>query len=422
MKIQEIYQLYKKSFKVSTDTRNLINGCIFFALKGETFNANKFAEKALTEGANYVVIDEKAYYKEDKRYILVENVLETLQALAKYHRVRLGIPIVALTGSNGKTTTKELINVVLANKYRTTATQGNLNNHIGVPLTLLSMTPQTDIGIVEMGANHFGEIAQLCEIAMPDYGYITNFGKAHLEGFGSLEGVINAKTELYKHLKKYDKLVFVNHFDPIQIEKSKNQNRQLIGEHIKNIQTKDFVKVRLKDLVIETNLLGSYNYYNSIAAIGIGQFFKVSDAAIKSALETYVPTNKRSQLIKLQHSEIILDAYNANPTSMRAALSSFKDNMASKKALILGDMFELGETSDFEHQEIVNYALSIGVDSIVLIGHNFFNTKESIAKKFKEFVDFEVVFDKNAYKDATILIKGSRGMALERVVELFEKP
>lgn len=421
MKIQDIYQLYKKSYKVSTDTRNLINGCIFFALKGETFNANKFAEKALTEGASYVVIDEKAYYKEDKRYILVENVLETLQALAKYHRVELGIPIIALTGSNGKTTTKELINVVLANKYRTTATQGNLNNHIGVPLTLLSMTPQTDIGIVEMGANHFGEIAQLCEIAMPDYGYITNFGKAHLEGFGSLEGVINAKTELYKHLKKYNKLVFVNHFDTIQIEKSKDQNRQLIGEHVKNIQTKDFVKVQLNSLVIETNLLGSYNYFNIIVAIGIGQFFKVPDAAIKSALETYVPTNKRSQLIILEHSEIILDAYNANPTSMRAALSSFKDSIASKKVLILGDMFELGESSELEHQQIVNYALSIGVDTIVLIGHNFFKTKESIAKKFKEFVDFEVSFDNNDYKGATILIKGSRGMALERVVELFEK-
>lgn len=419
MKIREIYQKYSQTYKVSTDTRTVEKGSIFFALKGENFNANKFAGKALENGANYVVIDEKQFYENDNRYILVEDSLQTLQYLAKYHRQELGIPIIALTGSNGKTTTKELINAVLSKKYTISATKGNLNNHIGVPLTLLSMTPKTQIGIVEMGANHFGEISFLCEIAKPDYGYITNFGKAHLEGFGSLEGVIEAKTELYRYLKKTKGVAFLNSLDAMQLEKSIDLKRYMIGDAIKSIVSDDFVKVQVEDIKINSNLLGAYNHSNIATAIGIGQYFDVPLTKIKAAIEEYVPDNKRSQLINKKDTTIILDAYNANPTSMEAAIMSFKNNLAKNKILILGDMFELGKSAKKEHQQIVDLATSLGFDSIVLIGENFFKTKSVAPIKYIDFDAFKTSFNKTDYKKATLLIKGSRGMALERIVDLF---
>ncbi len=420
MKIKDIYQKYTQTYKVSTDTRASEEGSVFFALKGENFNANEFAEKALENGVGFVVVDEKRFYKNEDRYILVNDVLQTLQDLAQYHRRELGIPIIALTGSNGKTTTKELIKEVLVTKYSTIATKGNLNNHIGVPLTLLSMTPETEIGIVEMGANHFGEIALLCEIAQPNYGYITNFGKAHLEGFGSLEGVIKAKSELYHYLKENEGLAFVNGQDSIQLKKTVHQKRHVIATNIQRIDADEFVHVQIDNTKIYSKFLGAYNFFNIATAIGIGQYFDISIKTIKSAIEKYVPDNKRSQLINKKDTIIILDAYNANPTSMLVAITSFISNPAEKKIVILGDMFELGKNADQEHQYIADLAIDSGFDSVVLVGFNFFKTKNLAAVKYKDFDAFSTSFDRSDYKDATLLIKGSRGMALERIVDLFD--
>lgn len=418
--IKDLYKKYSKTYQVSTDTRSIVKGAIFFALKGSNFNANQFAEKALNSGANYVVIDDENFYKKKDNYILVKDVLQTLQELASYHRQKLGLPILALTGSNGKTTTKELIRAVLEKKYQITATEGNLNNHIGVPLTLLSMTPNTEIGIVEMGANHFDEIRFLCKIAQPNYGYITNFGKAHLEGFGSVEGVVKAKTELYQYLKQTNGLAFVNSRDSIQIEKTKNQKHYSIGENILKLPTNEFVKVKIDKQVIETNLLGDYNYNNISSAIAIGLYFNVPLASIKSALENYFPANKRSQLIEKKDIIIILDAYNANPTSMQAAIKSFRNYNAKRKVLILGDMFELGESAAIEHQIIAELASDSNFEKLILLGDNFFKTQGIESKKHHSFSDFKTCFNQDDYKNTTLLIKGSRGMALERIVDLFE--
>ena len=334
----------------------------------------------------------------------------------------MGIPIIALTGSNGKTTTKELVNVVMSTKYVTVATTGNLNNHIGVPLTLLSMTPNTEFGIVEMGANHFDEIAHLCEITQPNYGYITNFGKAHLEGFGSLEGVIKAKTELYQYLEKSNGVAFVNQLDAIQLEKSEKQNRHCIGTNIKSLDGQGFVRMQFDACNLTSNLLGSYNFFNLMAAVGIGQYFKIPNEMIKEALESYVPNNKRSELINKESTQFILDAYNANPTSMRAALMSFQRDVSMNKALILGDMFELGKDAAIEHQQILNLVLELGFEDCVLIGTNFCATSNvnTAVKKYEDLTAFEKEFCKTTYENKTVLIKGSRGMALERVLELFE--
>lgn len=424
MNISEIYTLYIKSYLVSTDTRKIAKNSIFFALKGDNFNGNAYAEDAINKGAAYAVIDEQAY-KKGENYILVDNVLETLQQLANYHRKELAIPIVSLTGSNGKTTTKELINAVLSKKFRTTATLGNLNNHIGVPLTLLSMTPDTELGIVEMGANHLDEIAFLSNIAAPDYGYITNFGKAHLEGFGSLEGVVQGKTELYRYLKEHDKTVFVNANDKKQLEKSENINRITFGGEraaikIAFLEANPFVKVHYKEFTIESKLIGAYNANNIAAAIAIGNYFKVDDALIKEAIETYVPTNNRSQIIEKGTVKIILDAYNANPSSMEAALTNFSGLSDNNKIAILGDMFELGEEAKLEHQRIADIAASANIDSVYLLGENFFKTapKNDKIKLFNTFEDFKSYFVTQKIENTTLLIKASRGMALERILDL----
>ena len=396
---------------------------MFFALKGENFNGNVYAEKALESGAKYTIIDDPKFDILNET-ILVENVLETLQHLAAFHRRYLKTPVIALTGSNGKTTTKELINATLSQKYKTTATVGNLNNHIGVPLTLLSMNKDTEIGIVEMGANHLKEIDFLCASASPDFGYITHFGKAHLEGFGSVEGVIKGKSEMYKFLIKKKKTIFVNANDPIQIEKTKHTNRFTFGNHntetdvsITFIEAQPFVKCRYNNLEIKSQLIGDYNFNNIAAAITIGNYFKVEDSAIKTAIENYVPTNNRSQIIQKGTNKIILDAYNANPTSMRAALFNFEKQAGSKIA-ILGDMFELGNDAVIEHQDIVDLAISLDINEIYFIGENFnqsiINSKKT--KKFKSFSDFEKDFDLSEIKNKTLLIKGSRGMALERIL------
>ena len=424
MKTAQLHKLFLKCNSVSTDTRNIKKNDMFFALKGDNFNGNTYAETAISNGAKYAVVDETAFNTFSET-LLVDNVLEALQKLATFHRNYLEIPIIALTGSNGKTTTKELINAVLSQKYQTTATIGNLNNHIGVPLTLLSMTKDTEIGIVEMGANHLKEIEFLCNITKPDYGYITNFGKAHLEGFGGVEGVIKGKSEMYDYLIANNKTIFVNSNDAIQIEKTKNANRFSFGDsdqdvNVTFIDANPFVKLNYHNLEINSQLIGDYNFTNIAIAITIGNYFKVEDSDIKTAIETYIPSNNRSQIIQKGTNKIILDAYNANPTSMKAALLNF-DKQEGHKVAILGDMFELGNEAKIEHQNITDLGLSLDIDQIILIGENFYNSKTNVQKgtQFKSFEDFKNNFDFSEIEKRTLLIKGSRGMALERILELL---
>ena len=359
LKISDLHQHFLKSSGICTDSRKVTENCLFFALKGDNFNGNEYAHQALEKGAYKAVIDQIAYHINTGQTILHGDALKMLQQLATFHRKYLDIPIVSLTGSNGKTTTKELINAVLSQKYQTTATQGNLNNHIGVPLTLLNMNENTEIGIVEMGANHQKEIEFLSNIALPDYGYITNFGKAHLEGFGGVEGVIKGKSELYKHLKEHHKKVFVNGNDPKQMEITRNMDRVTFGTNAHNVAVKllddnDTLLVGYQDLEIQSNLIGAYNFHNIAAAITIGQYFEVDPINIKNALEQYVPENNRSQLLEKGGFKITLDAYNANPSSMKAAIDTFRKQKASHKVYILGDMFELGDAAAEEHQYLTD--------------------------------------------------------------------
>jgi len=426
LKIADLHTLFLECNSVSTDTRNIKKGDMFFALQGNNFNGNIYAEKALKKGAKYTIIDQ-VEFKTSSKTILVDNVLKALQELSSYHRAFLKTTIIAITGSNGKTTTKELINNVLSKKFSTTATIGNLNNHIGVPLTLLSMTTNTEIGIVEMGANHQKEIEFLCSIAKPDYGYITNFGKAHLEGFGGIKGVIKGKSEMYNHLIYEQKYVFVNSNDSIQIEKTKHAKVFSFGNNSNKsdvsvvfLEAHPFVKCKFNGLVIESKLIGDYNFNNIAAAIAIGQFFKVKNLDIKKGIENYIPSNNRSQIINKKSNKIILDAYNANPSSMHGALLNFEKQPGFKIA-ILGDMFELGNEAKKEHQIITDLALSLHINKVVLIGENF-NKSETNSDEiiqFESFNTFKEGFNLSRIKNASILIKGSRGMALERVIDLI---
>lgn len=419
MNIENLYELFSKYFLVDTDTRNIQKNSLFFALKGDNFNGNKFAKQALENGASYAIIDEEEYSL-DSGTILVENVLETLQSLANFHRKQLNIPIIALTGSNGKTTTKELINAVLSLKYNTSATIGNLNNHIGVPLTLLSMTAKTEIGIVEMGANHMREIELLCNIAEPNFGYITNFGKAHLEGFGSVEGVIKAKSELYEFLRESNGNIFLYTDDQKQVEQSKGiEAIKFNSEIIQFIEANPFVTVQFKNELIKSQLIGKYNYNNISAAIAIGDYFDVSLKDIKDAIENYIPTNNRSQIINKDSNKIILDAYNANPSSMEAAIENFNQLEDKNKIVILGDMFELGNNSTEEHLKIAELAINSDFKEVYLIGKAFSTTGVKNAFIFEDFEAFKTSIKKLTKENTTILIKGSRGMALERILDLF---
>lgn len=431
--IKGLYDHYLKHPFVSTDTRSLKHGSIFFALKGEKFNANDFAEQALEAGCSLAVIDEKEYKKSDN-YILVNDVLETLQELAKYHRLQLKIPVIGITGSNGKTTTKELIAAVLNKKYKTLATHGNLNNHIGVPLTLLSITKEHEMAVIEMGANHIGEIAMLSEIVQPDFGIITNIGKAHLEGFGSPEGVIKAKSELYRYIEKTLGTLFLNKDNsllnslastPKIITYGTDENNDCIG---KLLNLTPFVELEWKarnekkyNEIIKTQIIGKYNFENILAAICIGNYFKVSAADIRDAIEKYIPSNNRSQIITKGTNTILLDAYNANPTSMQAALENFSELKAENKMLILGDMLELGNESKKEHKNIIEELKRRGFTNTILVGKEFtnaskdqnlfltFNTSDEAAEYLK---------DKNI-QNHSILIKGSRGIKLEKLTELL---
>ena len=419
MNIEQLYKLYSQSYLADTDTRKIRKGSIFFALKGANFNGNKFAADALKSGSSYVVIDEKEY-NQHANFILVKNVLETLQQLANFHRKQLNIPIISLSGSNGKTTTKELINAVLSKKLNTTATIGNLNNHIGVPLTLLAMTPTTEIGIVEMGANHIKEIEFLCGIAEPNFGFITNFGKAHLEGFGSVEGIIEGKSELYNFLRNNNGIAFVNEDDELQTKQSKGINSITFNKNfIQFIEANPFVKVQFNNTIIESQLIGKYNFNNIAAAIAIGNYFKVSKELIKNAIENYIPTNNRSQILEKGTSKIILDAYNANPSSMQAALENFSQLKDLNKIVFLGDMFELGNDSKKEHQKIADLATSFNFSKVYLIGKAFSTTPVKNAFVYDSFEAFKTSTENLNISNSTILIKGSRGMALERILDLF---
>ncbi|WP_109097991.1 UDP-N-acetylmuramoyl-tripeptide--D-alanyl-D-alanine ligase [Aquimarina sp. AU58] len=425
MTITQIHQLFLASNGVCTDTRKIEPSVIFFALKGEKFNGNTYAQKALEHGAAYAIIDEVAF-KTTEKHILVDDVLQTLQDLASFHRKHLNIPIIALTGSNGKTTTKELINSVLSSSFKTTATIGNLNNHIGVPLTLLSMTKETQIGIVEMGANHLEEIAFLCSIATPDYGYITNIGKAHLEGFGSIEGVLKGKTELYDYLKRHNKLVFLNLEDKKLVNASSGIKTYSFSQSntsdviIKLMGIDPNVIISYQNSTIHSNLIGQYNFTNIAAAIAIGSHFKISIDKIKHAIESYTPTNNRSQIIKKGDHTIILDAYNANPSSMEAAIHNFVQLQYNTKIVFLGDMFELGDDAALEHQKITDQISNTETEEIYLIGTHFFATKctNPNVRKFKSYEDLESNWTLKNQKDV-ILIKGSRGMKLERILDLL---
>jgi UDP-N-acetylmuramoyl-tripeptide--D-alanyl-D-alanine ligase len=424
MTLEQLHALFLEHPHISTDTRKIAENSIFFALKGDNFNGNAFATEALDKGAAYAVIDEPEFHV-DERTILVDHVLETLQQLATYHRKHCKAKVISLTGSNGKTTTKELIYAVISKKYRTIATQGNLNNHIGVPLTLLSIQEDTEMAIVEMGANHQGEIAMLSNIAQPDFGYITNFGKAHLEGFGGVEGVIKGKSELYQFLMANNRYIFMNADDPIQREKLNSYAKKMgfsTEDHqfynIQLVQANPFVTLKVEDVDIETQLIGKYNFSNCCAAILMGKYFNVPLTDVKSALESYQPQNNRSQILTKNGFKIVLDAYNANPTSMRAALENFSGMQETHKTVIIGDMFELGETAAEEHQTIADLVQELGFESAYLVGENFFGTQTPL-QKYRTFEDLKAHLSSHPLSKGTLLIKGSRGMALERVLDLL---
>ncbi|MDM1522741.1 MULTISPECIES: UDP-N-acetylmuramoyl-tripeptide--D-alanyl-D-alanine ligase [unclassified Empedobacter] len=421
MNTAEIFEQFLKSKNVTTDTRNISKDCIFFALKGANFNGNTFAQEAINQGAMLAIVDEKEYENNNQNIFLVHNALETLQDLARMYRKHLQIPFIGLTGSNGKTTTKELISAVLKEKFKTHYTFGNLNNHIGVPLTILSIPEDTEIAVIEMGANHQKEIELLASISQPDFGYITNFGKAHLEGFGGIEGVIKGKSELYDFLRANKKTAFVNYNDPIQVEKTADINRITFSDQnntdvqIELIENKtEYLAVKYKNLDIHSHLTGNYNFSNISCAIAIGQYFGIDAESIKNGIENYFPSNNRSQIINKENYKIVMDAYNANPSSMEASLNNFV-KFEGSKTIIIGDMFELGDEAKTEHQRVLDLAERLNFDQIFILGHHFSETitTNPNVKKFEDRKAFEKYLIDNPIKTKNILIKGSHGMRLD---------
>lgn len=436
MTVEFLYQIFLKHPQVSTDTRAIKKDSIFFALRGENFDGNKFAKEALEKDAAFAVIDDAAV-KTDERFILVENTLTALQNLASFHRNKLAIPVIAITGSNGKTTTKELTSAVLSKKFSCYATKGNLNNHIGVPLSLLEMDAKTEIAVIEMGANHVGEIAALCKIANPDFGLITNVGKAHLEGFGGFEGVKKGKGELYDFIAAKNGTIFINgdNYDLLSMaEKAGVKDKVSYGTKQEfgcwGLVKEEFPTLKIlwrttfnsKENAIQTNLTGSYNLENILAAVCIGNYFGVEPGKINAAVEEYVPSNNRSQVVTKGSNTIILDCYNANPTSMTAALVNFSGMMAKKKIVILGDMLELGNESESLHRTVIEQVGGLSPDEVILIG------KEFAAALKKEKIDYQNFattdeakgyLSKHKFNDAAILVKGSRGSRLEKLFEVL---
>ncbi len=427
MDIKAIHHLFLKCSSISIDTRKIKPNSFFVAIKGDNFDANSFTNEAMQKGASYVVIDNADYYV-DERTIIVPDSLTALQQLAAYHRIYLDLPIIALTGSNGKTTTKELIQVVLSKKYRTMATVGNLNNHIGVPLTLLSFSENTEIGVVEMGANHQKEIEFLCTLAKPNFGYITNFGKAHLEGFGGFEGVLKGKSELYDYLRQTGGTAFVNVDDILQRGRSEGISSYSFGVDetsadlkIDSITADPFVTISFRETEVKSQLIGLYNANNIIAAIIFGDYFQLSDAEIKEAIESYLPANNRSQLVDIGTNKIILDAYNANPSSMAVAIANFQQLDNQNRIAILGDMFELGSESLSEHKQIIGLLESHSDIQVLFVGADFYSNKTDHSHFifFKTFNDLSNYLENQKIVDNTILIKGSRGMALEKILDFI---
>ncbi|MBB2150095.1 UDP-N-acetylmuramoyl-tripeptide--D-alanyl-D-alanine ligase [Pedobacter gandavensis] len=427
-----LYQHFLSHRTVCTDTRSITKDCLFFALKGENFDANSFAAQALNLGAAYAIIDNPDFLLDD-RTILVPDVLTALQQLAKYHREQLHIPVIGLTGSNGKTTTKELINAVLSEKYKTFATKGNLNNHIGVPLSLLSLTSETEIAVIEMGANHQKEIEFLCELAQPTHGLITNIGMAHLDGFGGFEGVKKGKAELFAYLKKHDGTAFINRDNPYLLEMTaaadltktvyygKQANNTISGTLLK---TDPFLELSWTDQVkkheVHTQLTGAYNFENILAAIVISHFFGLTEAEINAGLSGYQPKNNRSQLSKTDKNTVICDFYNANPSSMIAALANIASLSATKKVVIIGDMFELGSEAAAQHQLIISEAEKTHINTLIFIGKHFYDEKGAHRGHFFQSpAEAKEFLEKESIADSLVLLKGSRGMALEQLLPLL---
>ncbi|WP_313100865.1 UDP-N-acetylmuramoyl-tripeptide--D-alanyl-D-alanine ligase [Epilithonimonas sp.] len=422
MNIKDFYQIFLQSSNTVIDSRKVQKGSVFFAFSGDSFNAAEKSSEALENGAIAVIVEDEKYNFPEKNIFFVPSVLDFLQQLAVYHRDQLKIPFIGLTGSNGKTTTKELISTVLSKKFNVQFTFGNLNNHIGVPLTILSIRNSHQIAVVEMGANHQKEIEFLCKIAKPNIGYITNFGKAHLEGFGGVEGVIKGKSELYDYLRTHNQTILVNSADPVQAEKTKDyKNKITFGTPESNYSfaplSKDhFVGLVYKETEIISNLTGRYNYDNISAAISLGLHFGVDIQDIKQAIEEYVPSNMRSQIQKKEGKTLVLDTYNANPSSMQASLENFR-TFSGTKLIIIGDMLELGEESAAEHQHILDFAKTCGFDNIITVGPNFKNINTNLAfLNTSELADY---LQNNPVKQENILLKASRGIALEKIIDFI---
>jgi len=428
MDISSLYKIYKQHPDISTDTRNSTKGSIFFALKGANFNGNEYAEHALDSGCSYAVVDE-AKYATRPNIILVNNALETLQQLAAYHRAQIKTPVIGITGTNGKTTTKELVTSVLSQEYNVIATQGNLNNHIGVPLTILRIKKEHEIAIIEMGASHVGEIKTLAEIAQPTYGLITNLGHAHIEGFGSFENVIKAKGELYEYIRNStDGKIFIDYNNSLLREMAEGITSIYYGfdEDLfvsgRVIALRPYLEFEWKfgnrRNKVKTKLIGEYNLTNILAAITIGKYLGVKASLICKAIENYEPTNNRSQLKETEKNMLIIDAYNANPTSMHAALENFDHMDVNHKVLILGDMKELGPDTDMEHQKVADYIAHHDFDKVLFVGDNFSRTKTEYPR-FKDLESLKNYLTQNPIEDSYILLKGSRGVQLERCIEVL---
>jgi len=418
MNIKELYKIFRKHPVICTDTRNIIKGSIFFALRGKNFNGNQFSQEAIQKGCKYAIIDQKYYYRDDST-ILVKDVLEALQKLAIYHRNHLNIPIIGITGTNGKTTSKELIKCVLSTKKKCYSTKGNLNNHIGVPISILEINQSHDIAIIEMGANHLKEINFLCNICKPTYGVITNIGSAHLEGFGSQQGIINTKNELYQYIYKSNGVIFINSDDKLLIKLAKDINKitygkkgDLEGEILNSSQ---FITIKSLSHTIYTNLIGEFQFYNIMLAICIGNYFRISIQDIQKAIKNYIPKNNRSQIIQTKKNTIILDAYNANPSSMKAMLLSFSKQKNKEKLCILGDMLELGKQSKKEHQKIISLCVKLKLDCYY-IGKEFRKVKK---ETFKNKEELTKLLSTKKISNKTILLKGSRAIELEKLIDIL---
>lgn len=423
MNIEQFYPLFLRSNKVTIDSRKIAKDDIFFAFSGENFNAATLAEKAIENGASAVIVEQRDFENKDKNIFYVPSTLQFLQDLAIHHRNQLQIPIIGLTGSNGKTTTKELIHAVLSEKYNVQYTIGNLNNHIGVPLTILSIKPEHEIAVIEMGANHQKEIELLCTISQPNYGYITNFGKAHLEGFGGFEGVIKGKSELYDYLKNHKQTIIVNENDPIQIEKTKNYAPKItFGKESSDYNYQSFSEEHFVGLVYQgtkmlSKLTGEYNFTNLCAAASLGLHFGIEIDKIKSAVEKYTPTNMRSQIVKKNDRTLVLDTYNANPSSMTASLHNFI-TFEGSKTIIIGDMLELGEESAKEHQNILQLAQDLGFNEIITVGKNFKSINFSTVS-FESTDELIEYLKLNKIQSNNVLLKASRGVSLEKAAEFI---